>query len=125
MQALLVVTRFQEPLPNWGDRTRELLGELSVPLGAAFARATLNRQLFATLEAIKQLKSTSSPDALYRHADIADLEAAQHALGRLRSLVSDILDVARELPRQERLRVPERRRQGPGQRVGVGRGDGE
>jgi signal transduction histidine kinase len=30
-----------------------------------------------------------------RHADIADLEAAQHALGRLRSLVSDILDVAR------------------------------
>ena len=30
-----------------------------------------------------------------RHEDLADVEAALHALGRLRSLVSDILDVAR------------------------------
>jgi diguanylate cyclase (GGDEF)-like protein len=79
MQALLVVTRIQEPLPKWGDRTRELLGELSVPLGAAFARATLNRQLFATLEAIKQLKSTSSPEALYRHAAIAAADLVPNA----------------------------------------------
>lgn len=79
VQALLVVTRFREPLPTWSERTRELLGELSVPLGAAFARAALNRQLFATLEAIKQLKSTSSPETLYRHAAIAAADLVPNA----------------------------------------------
>ncbi|HRN18838.1 MAG: diguanylate cyclase [Trueperaceae bacterium] len=79
MQALLVMTRYREPLPRWGDNMRELLATVSVPLGAAFSRATLNRQLVATLDAIKQLRSADGPEALYLHAAKSAFELVRNA----------------------------------------------
>jgi diguanylate cyclase (GGDEF)-like protein len=74
VQALLVVARYQEPLPTWSERDRALLSTISAPLGAAFSRMTLNRQLLATLEVIRQLRSAAGPDALYHHAAQAALD---------------------------------------------------
>ncbi len=79
MQALIAVTRYREPLPLWDERKRELLGAVSVPLGAAFSRATLSRQLVATLDAIKGLRSADGPETLYRHAAEAALDLVPNA----------------------------------------------
>lgn len=79
VQALLAVTRFREPLPAWDERTRRLLGDLSAPLGATFARCTLNRQLFATLDAIRQLRSGDGPDVLYHRAATAAFDLVPNA----------------------------------------------
>jgi len=79
MQALLALVRHREPLPRWGDNMRELLATISVPLGAAFSRATLNRQLVATLDAIGQLRSADGPEALYLHAARAAFDLVRNA----------------------------------------------
>lgn len=79
VQALLVVARYREPLPTWSDRDRALLSSISAPLGAAFSRMTLNRQLLATLDAIRQLRSAAGPDALYHHAAQAAVDLVPNA----------------------------------------------
>lgn len=79
VQALLAVTRFRDPLPQWDERTRQLLSAFSAPLGATFARCTLNRQLFATLDAIRQLKSAEGPEMLYHQAAKATFNLVPYA----------------------------------------------
>lgn len=77
--ALLAVTRYREPLPRWDGRSRQLLASLSAPLGATLARCTLNRQLFATLDAIRQLKSADGPEVLYHRAAQAAFDLVPNA----------------------------------------------
>lgn len=73
MQSVLALTRLRTPRP-WTEEQRRMLLAAATPLSAALERSTLNRQLLAMLEVIRQLSSSEAPNVLYRRAAEATLE---------------------------------------------------
>ncbi len=73
MQSLLALTRLRSVRP-WTDEQQRMLLAAAPPLSAALERATLNRQLLAMLEVIRQLSSSEAPNVLYNRAAEATLD---------------------------------------------------
>lgn len=67
VRALLGLVTHAAPRP-FSERERRLVEAVSGSLGAALDRATLQRQLFATLDVIKSLPRADSPASLYQLA---------------------------------------------------------
>ncbi len=67
VQAIMALVSIDTPKPL-SERQRRLLDKAARSLGSALDRATLNRQLLATLDVIKRLARADATDNLYQRA---------------------------------------------------------